>query len=61
MTPDSELATLYAKIEFLTKERLVALELAEEAAKKNLELKNKVEHFRNLWQSAERRLKREAL
>ena len=58
MTPDSELATLYAKIEFLTKERLAALELAEETAKKNVELKAKVEHLRNLWQAAERRLKK---
>ena len=56
---DSELATLYAKVEELTKERNAALELAEESAKKSIELKTKIEHFRRLWESAERRLRKE--
>lgn len=60
MTLDSELATLQAKIEFLKKERLAALELAAETAKKNVALTNEMEHLRNLWEAAERRLKKEA-
>ena len=56
---DSELATLYAKVEELTKERNAALELAEESAKKSIELKTKIEHFRRLWEGAERRLRKE--
>ena len=56
---DSELATLYAKVQELTKERDAALELAEEAAKKSVEYKLKAEHFRHLWMGAERRLKKE--
>lgn len=56
---DSELATLYAKVQELTRERDAALELAETAAKKSIELKTKIEHFRHLWETAERRLRKE--
>lgn len=56
---DSELATLYAKVQELTRERDTALELAETAAKKSIELKTKIEHFRHLWETAERRLRKE--
>jgi hypothetical protein len=55
---DSELTTLYAKVEELTKQRDAALELAEEAAKKSVEYKLKAEHFRHLWMGAERQLKK---
>jgi hypothetical protein len=55
---DSELTTLYAKVEELTKQRDAALELAEEAAKKSIEYKLKAEHFRHLWMGAERQLKK---
>ena len=55
---DSELATLYAKVQELTRERDAAIELAETAAKKSIELKTKIEHFRQLWETAERRLRK---
>jgi hypothetical protein len=54
---DSELATLYAKVQELTVERDGALLLVEEAAKKLAEYKRKSEHFRHLWMGAEKRLK----
>ena len=47
---DSELATLCAKVEELTKQRDAALELAEEAAKKSVEYKLKFcREFHEAW------------
>jgi hypothetical protein len=46
---DAELATLYAKVEQLIKERDGALELAERAAVKLSEARANAEHYRHLF------------
>lgn len=51
---DSELSTLYAKVVELEKERDAALELAECAAVKLRESRTEVDHYRKLWQHAEK-------
>lgn len=46
---DSELATLYAKIEELTQERNIAVEKATDLARKLTESQMEAQHYRSLW------------
>lgn len=61
MTTDSELAVLQKKIERLTQDRDTAMRMAERSSLLLREMKSQTEHYRKLWEFAEKRTQKSVL